>query len=171
MALSYFAYAIATLAYHLPCVSRWVCDPAMWQQCHSIPWSGRNVRIRSSLKPCDRPRFPITWSDRDIPSKNLWQMLHVAIGLPSLSDLSYFHTADILSTLHMRLHSAKNRTFKKENITWLDRDIPALLQCSRFSFTGKGVIRSVCTSTAGCTDDLLAGTLYGGVPSPEEGLF
>ena len=32
MALSYSAYAIATLAYHLPCVSRWVCDAALWQQ-------------------------------------------------------------------------------------------------------------------------------------------
>ena len=32
MALSYSAYAIATLACHFPCVSRWVCDAVLWQQ-------------------------------------------------------------------------------------------------------------------------------------------
>ena len=32
MALSYSAYATATLAYHLRCVIRWVCDAALWQQ-------------------------------------------------------------------------------------------------------------------------------------------
>ena len=34
----------------------------------SESWSGANVRFRSSLKPRDRARFPITWSDLDIPS-------------------------------------------------------------------------------------------------------
>ena len=34
----------------------------------SNPWSDCNVQFRSSLKPRDWPRFPITWSDRDIPS-------------------------------------------------------------------------------------------------------
>ena len=29
MALPYSAYAIATLAYHIPCVSRWVCDAVL----------------------------------------------------------------------------------------------------------------------------------------------
>ena len=32
MAPSYSAYAIAPLAYHLPCISRWVYDAALWQQ-------------------------------------------------------------------------------------------------------------------------------------------
>ena len=32
MALSYSAYAIVTLSDHLPCVSGWVCDSALWQQ-------------------------------------------------------------------------------------------------------------------------------------------
>ena len=34
IALSYSAYATAILAYHLPCVSKWVCDAALWQQTH-----------------------------------------------------------------------------------------------------------------------------------------
>ena len=32
MALYYSAYAIATYAYHLPGISRWVYDAALWQQ-------------------------------------------------------------------------------------------------------------------------------------------
>ena len=32
MVLSYSAYAIATLAYHPPCISKWVYDAALWQQ-------------------------------------------------------------------------------------------------------------------------------------------
>ena len=42
----------------------------------SDSWSGCNIRFRLSLKPRDRPRFPITWSDRDIPSSD--HMPHTA---------------------------------------------------------------------------------------------
>lgn len=32
IALSHFAYSVATLAYHLPCLSKSVCDAVLWKQ-------------------------------------------------------------------------------------------------------------------------------------------
>lgn len=48
----------------------------------SDPWLGCNVRFRSSLIPCDR-RFPITWSDRVIPTSTyiLYTVGQLSIGL------------------------------------------------------------------------------------------
>ena len=64
MALSYTAQAITTLAYHLPCVSRLVCDAALWQQtlmysqlkCH-VKWRGR---VACLFHTCSAsPRLPV----------------------------------------------------------------------------------------------------------------
>ena len=118
MAFSNSAYAIVTLVYHLPCVSIWVCDAALWQQCTA---SSGIKNSRWQRKPRSSTA-EMSWLSRVInlitfsvifyctkwvvlnaalllpPGKILiLQMLQVTIGLLLFSNLSYFHTADILS--------------------------------------------------------------------------
>ena len=82
MALSYSAYAIATLAYHLPCVSRWVYDAALWQQ--SLVYS-QLKRVRDKAHALVPPYHPLHFLS---PLKMVvFPMLHVSVGLLSLFNL------------------------------------------------------------------------------------
>ena len=87
MALSYSAYAIATLAYHLPCVSRWVCDAALWQQtlmCSQLKCV-RQLTLGTSISCIAFYKF-LTLS-REItflPFESIHECLFASVSLPVL---------------------------------------------------------------------------------------
>ena len=95
VALSYSAYAIATLVYHLPCVSRWICDAAFWQQ--TLLYS----QLKCGSVCAMQPRLGIS-----VSPIAFFMFLMLSHKMTSPRCLSLFHTrsASRLLVLHALLY-------------------------------------------------------------------